>query len=59
MKNIHEDSGVFQQDNELCHAPQTIPKKIFAVCKRFKVMTWPPNYPDLNPVEHLCDVLNK
>ncbi|XP_066556920.1 uncharacterized protein sergef isoform X2 [Amia ocellicauda] len=25
----------------------------------FKVLTWPPNSPDLNPIEHLWDVLDK
>ena len=27
--------------------------------KEFEVMTWPPNSPDLNPLEHLWDVLDK
>ncbi|KAK3529377.1 hypothetical protein QTP70_029484, partial [Hemibagrus guttatus] len=26
---------------------------------QFEVLTWPPNSPDLNPIEHLWDVLNK
>uniref|UniRef100_A0A671S2R6 Integrin alpha-5-like n=1 Tax=Sinocyclocheilus anshuiensis TaxID=1608454 RepID=A0A671S2R6_9TELE len=25
----------------------------------FEVLTWPPNSPDLNPIEHLWDMLNK
>ncbi|KAF7640777.1 hypothetical protein LDENG_00015010, partial [Lucifuga dentata] len=27
--------------------------------KEFKVLTWPPNSPDLNPIEHLWDVMEK
>ncbi|KAF7641916.1 hypothetical protein LDENG_00268470 [Lucifuga dentata] len=27
--------------------------------KEFKVLTWPPNSPDLNPIQHLWDVLEK
>ncbi|KAK3555385.1 hypothetical protein QTP86_015670, partial [Hemibagrus guttatus] len=26
---------------------------------QFEVLTWPPNSPDLNPVQHVWDVLNK
>ncbi|KAK3541531.1 hypothetical protein QTP86_029169 [Hemibagrus guttatus] len=26
---------------------------------QFEVLTWPPNSPDLNPVQHLWDVLDK
>ncbi|KAK3525649.1 hypothetical protein QTP70_002558 [Hemibagrus guttatus] len=26
---------------------------------QFEVLTWPPNSPDLNPIQHLWDVLNK
>lgn len=27
--------------------------------KHFKVLTWPPNAPDPNLIEHLCDVLEQ
>ncbi|KAK3572875.1 hypothetical protein QTP86_009313 [Hemibagrus guttatus] len=26
---------------------------------QFEVLTWPPNSPDLNPIQHLWDVLDK
>ncbi|KAK3559853.1 hypothetical protein QTP86_021422 [Hemibagrus guttatus] len=29
------------------------------VADHFKVLTWPPNSPDLNPMQHLWDVLDK
>ena len=58
MATVFPDgSGLFQQDN----AP--ILQKLFRNGLRsmteFKVLTWPPNSPDLNPIEHLWDVLEK
>ena len=51
--------GLFQQDNALCHKAKMVQECFEEHIKEFEVLTWPPIYPDLNPIEHLWDVLNK
>ncbi|KAK3538044.1 hypothetical protein QTP70_027398, partial [Hemibagrus guttatus] len=50
--------GHFQQDNALCHKAKMV-QEWFDDHNEFEVLTWPPNSPVLNPIEHLWDVLNK
>ncbi|KAK3544669.1 hypothetical protein QTP86_026149, partial [Hemibagrus guttatus] len=50
--------GLFQQDNVPCYKAQMV-LEWFDEHNEFEVLTWPPNSPDLNPIEHLWDVLNK
>ena len=51
--------GLFQQDNMLCHKANMV-QKWFEEHNEFdKVLNWPPYSPDLNPIEHLCYVLDK
>ena len=50
-----EGCGLFQQ----CHKSKLVQEGFEEHNKEFEVLTWPPNSPDLNPVEHLWDVLDK
>jgi len=45
--------GLFQQDNALFQ------EWFEEHNKGFEELPWPPNYPDLNPTEHLRDVLDQ
>ncbi len=55
---LPDGSGLFQQDNAPCHTAETV-QEWFDEHEEFKVLTWPLNSPDLNPIEHLWDVLGK
>ena len=52
-------SGLFQQDNVPCHKAKMVQEWFEEHNNEFEVLTWPPNSPDLNPIQHLWDVLNK
>ncbi|KAK3523760.1 hypothetical protein QTP70_009232 [Hemibagrus guttatus] len=53
METLFPDGcGLFQQDNAPCH-------KAKMGQEWFEVLTWPPNSPDLNPIHHLWDALDK
>ena len=51
--------GLFQQDNAPCHKAKMVQEWFEEHNNKFEVLTWPPNSPDLNPIEHLWDVLDK
>lgn len=43
-------SGLFQQDNASCHAVNMLQQWFEEHNQEFKVVTWPRNSPDLNPI---------
>ena len=49
--------GLFQQDNLLCHKANMV-QEWFEEQTSLS-LTCPPNFPDLNPIEHLWNVLDK
>jgi len=51
--------GLFQQENAPCHKAKMVQEWFEEHNNEFEVLTWPPNSPDLNQIEHLWDVLNK
>ncbi|KAK3526203.1 hypothetical protein QTP70_017761, partial [Hemibagrus guttatus] len=58
-KGTLTDSNISQQDNVPCHKAKMVQEWFDEHNNRFEVLTWPPNSPDLNLIEHLWDVLDK
>jgi len=46
-------SGLFQQGNAPCHTAHVVQEWFEEHDEEFKVLSWPPISPDLNPIEHL------
>lgn len=54
-----EGSGHFQQDNVPRYTADSVREWFEEHDSEFSVLTWPPNSPDLNPMEQLWNVLDK
>jgi len=51
--------GYFQQDNGPCHKARIISNWFPEHDNEFTVLKWSPQTPDLNPIEHLWDVVER
>ncbi len=49
----------FQQDNAPCHKAQIISDWFLEHDNEFTLLKWPPQSPNLNPIEHLWDVVEQ
>jgi len=60
MATIYPSSdSYFKQNNEPCHKTRIISNWFVDHDNEFTVLKWPPHSPNLNPIEHLWDVVER
>jgi transposase len=54
---LRRSSLIFQHDNDPKHTSRGTTK--WLIENKIRVLPWPPNSPDMNPIEHVWDYLDK
>ncbi|GBN98080.1 hypothetical protein AVEN_52890-1 [Araneus ventricosus] len=50
-------NGILQRDNTPCYKARIVLEWFKGNTDEFHLMSWPPNLPDLIPIEHIWDVM--
>ncbi|GFX14712.1 transposable element Tc1 transposase [Trichonephila clavipes] len=53
------ENGMFQQDNAPCHKAKIVLEWFQEHDAEFQLLSWPLNSPNLNPIEHIWDVMGR
>ncbi len=59
ITTVYPTSECFFRDNEPCHKAQIISDWFLEHDNEFTLLKWPPQSSDLNPIEHIWDVVER